>query len=67
MPTAYYMCDKCAKTFDKREDAAGCEKSHLAASSITGYVYRKGPYPSQFTVKFSDGTEIVFVDIRAAY
>ena len=60
-PLVYYKCAICKMTRDSYEEAARCEKSHLAAVSVKELEYRLGAYPFRVSLVFPDGREREYV------
>ena len=48
-----YMCEKCKKTHDTRDDASICESSHEEAKSITYSYNYGGRFPNMIHCKFN--------------
>lgn len=61
MPLTFYKCAKCKMVRDSYEEAARCEKSHLAAVSVKELEYRLGAYPFRVVLTFPDGKEHEYV------
>lgn len=55
MPIPFYRCAKCGREHGKREDAARCEKAHLAVKKARALRYTVSPYPYTIEVTFTDG------------
>ena len=60
MPTPFWRCAKCGREHPKREDAANCEKFHLAVRKARALRYTVSAYPYTIEVTFTDGSTKVY-------
>lgn len=60
MPIAFYRCAKCHREHQKREEAACCEKSHLAVKKARAFRYTVSAYPYTIEVTFADGSVKIY-------
>ena len=52
MPIPFFKCEKCKRTFDRFEDAEGCEAVHLPPAAVEVKSYSIRPFPYSVDITF---------------